>query len=64
MIDFLFKVWYLIAILPVLIFQEGNKIFSNFLKKKNIYSHWDTWHSLIIVLTVLFIVLWLKGYRF
>ncbi len=63
MFEIIFKIWYVIAILPFLIFIEGNKRFSNFLKKKNIYSYWDILHSFIIVLVILFLVLWFKGYR-
>ena len=47
----------MIAVLPFLIFKEGNKMFANFLKKRNIYNHWDTWHSILLLLIVLFIVL-------
>jgi len=63
MFELFFKIWWMIAILPVLIFFEATKKFSNFLKKKNIYSHWDSWHSLVIVLIILIIVLLLNGYR-
>ncbi|MEK9182659.1 MAG: hypothetical protein AAB809_01120 [Patescibacteria group bacterium] len=64
MIDFLFKIWYMIAVLPYLVFMEGNKRFTNFLKKRNLYSGWDVWHSLLVVLIILFVVLWVNGYRF
>lgn len=59
----LFKIWYMIALLPYIIFVEGNKMFSDFLKKKNIYSHWDSWHCLLLILIILAVVLWIKGYR-
>lgn len=54
----------MIAILPFLIFLEGNKLFAKFLKDKNIYLHWDVYHAFIIILVILFIVLWVKGFRF
>jgi hypothetical protein len=60
----IFKIWYTIAVLPFLIFLEGNTKFANFLKRKNIYDHWDIWHSLVIVLIVLLIFLLLNGAHF
>lgn len=63
MFDIIFKIWWMIGILPFLIFLEGNKMFSNFLKKKNIYSHWDIWHSFLVILIIIFIILLMKGYR-
>lgn len=63
MFDIIFKVWWMIGILPFLIFLEGSKKFSNFLKKKNIYSHWDLWHSFLVILIILFIILLANGYR-
>ncbi len=64
MLEFIFKIWYMIAVLPYIILTEGTIRFSDFLKKKNIYSHWDFLHSVVVVLIVLFIVFWIKGYRF
>ncbi len=61
--ELIVKVWYLIAVLPFVIFMEGSKKFANFLKKKNIYSYWDVWHSYLVILIVVAIVLWMKGYR-
>jgi len=63
MFDVIFKIWWMIAILPFLAFLEATKMFSDFLKKRNIYSHWDAWHSALLVLVILFIILWLNGYR-
>ena len=54
----LFKIWYMIAILPFIIFLEGSEMFADFLKKKNIYRGWDVWHSTVIVLVVLLIIVW------
>ena len=59
----LFLIWYMIAILPFLIFLESTKMLANFLKRKNIYSGWDFWHSWIVVLIILLIILYATGYR-
>jgi hypothetical protein len=61
--EILFKIWFLIVILPFTIVTEGSKMFSNFLKRKNIYSHWDILHSFLFILIILFIILRLNGYR-
>ena len=61
--DLIVKIWFMIWILPVTLFQEGNERLANYLKEKNIYLHWDTWHSLLVVLVVILIVLLLNGYR-
>jgi hypothetical protein len=53
----------MIAILPFLIFLEGSEMFGNFLKRRNIYAYWDVYHSALITLIILFIVLWSMGYR-
>ena len=56
-----FLIWWMIAALPFIIFLEGSKMFANFLKSRNIYSHWDFWHSLLVVLIILFIIFYFKG---
>jgi len=63
MFAIVFKIWWMIAVLPFLIFIEGSKMFANFLKKRNIYSHWDIYHSFIVVLIILAVILWINGYR-
>jgi len=63
MLEVIFKIWFAIAILPFIIFLEGNEMFSDFLKKRNIYSHWDIWHSLLVVFIILFIIFWFGGYH-
>ena len=63
MFAILFKIWYMIVVLPFLIFLEGNQMLADFLKKKNIYLHWDVYHAFFFILIILFIVLWVKGYR-
>lgn len=60
--EIIFKIWYLIAILPFIIFREGSKMFADFLKKRKIYSQWDMWHSYLILAIVLAIVLWANGF--
>lgn len=57
------KIWYFVAILPFLIFIEGSKMFADFLKKRNIYSHWDVFHSALVVLIIVAVILWVNGYR-
>lgn len=63
MFEIILKIWWMVAILPFLIFIEGSKKFADFLKKKNIYSYWDLWHSFLIVLIILVIILLMNGYR-
>ncbi|OGI93969.1 hypothetical protein A3A03_02970 [Candidatus Nomurabacteria bacterium RIFCSPLOWO2_01_FULL_40_18] len=63
MFEFIFKIWYLIAILPFLIFLEGNDKLSDFLKKKNIYSDWDWYYGLLAILVILLVILLIMGYR-
>jgi hypothetical protein len=62
MFDIISKIWWMIAVLPFIIFLEGNKMFSSYLKKKNIYSRWDIWHSFLVVLVVLLLILLINGY--
>ena len=38
-------------------------MFAGFLKKKKIYAHWDVYHSFIVVLAILAVLLWIKGYH-
>lgn len=63
MFAIIFKIWYMIVVLPFLIFLEGNQMFADFLKKKNIYSHWDVYHAFLFILIILAVILWVKGYR-
>jgi len=63
MFAFIFKIWWMIAILPFLIFIEASKMFASFLKKKNIYSHWDIWHSFIVVLLLSLAIILFLQYR-
>ncbi len=63
MMEIVFKIWYLVAILPFIIFLEGSSKFAVFLKKKGIYAYWDVFHSYIVILIILGVILWLQGYR-
>ena len=55
MLDFIFKIWYMIAILPFLLFIEANDMLVTYLKKRHIY--WDMWYSILIFFLALFIIL-------
>ena len=61
--EVLAKIWYMIAVLPLFIFNEGSDKFRDFLKRKNIYQHWDRLHSLVVVLLVLAAFIWFEGLR-
>jgi hypothetical protein len=63
MFAIIFKIWWMIAVLPFLIFIEISKKFAKFLKEKDIYHHWDILHSILVVLLILVIILWLNGFR-
>ncbi|OGI81981.1 hypothetical protein A3I95_02385 [Candidatus Nomurabacteria bacterium RIFCSPLOWO2_02_FULL_44_12] len=54
-------VWYMVAVLPYLIFMEGVNWAKKFLAKRGL--EWDWLYILLIVLCVLLIGLWLAGYR-
>ena len=57
------RIWYIVAVLPFLIFIEGSKMFAGFLKKKHIYYYWDIWHSYLVLLLIILVVLITKGYK-
>ena len=63
MFEFFMKIWYFIALLPFFIFQEGSEMFTKFLKKRDIYHHWDIWHSALVFFIVVLIILWINGFR-
>jgi len=63
MFEIIFKIWWMIGILPFLIVIEINKKFAKFLKDKDIYHHWDMLHTILVLLIILIIVLWLNGFR-
>ncbi len=64
MFDILFLIWYMIAILPLFIFNDATARFSKFLKEKNIYQHWDFLHSLLLIFVILLIIFYSAGHRF
>ena len=64
MLEFIFKIWYMIAILPFVIFIEGSHWLTDFLKRRKIYMHWDIWHSFLVVALVLLILLWARRYYY
>ena len=63
MLEFVIKIVYMIITLPFIMLLEGSKMFADFLKKRNIYLHWDIWHSYLVVLVIALIVLWANGFR-
>jgi len=63
MFEVIFKIWYLIAILPVLIFLDGNQMLKDFLKKRNIYPYWNIAHSFLLLVIIILIIFYLLGYR-
>jgi hypothetical protein len=62
MFEFIFKIWFMIAVLPFIALSEGSKAFAGFLKKRNMYMHWDIWHSYLLAAVILLIVLLITGY--
>jgi hypothetical protein len=64
MFAIVYKIWWMIAVLPFLIFIEGSDKFGDFLKRKNIYLYWDIYHAFIVALLVVLLILWLQGFRF
>ena len=61
--EVIFKIWWMIAILPFLIFIEGSKLFGKFLKEKDIYYHWDILHSILVTAIIVLIFMMLNGYK-
>jgi len=64
MFEIIFKIWWMIAVLPYLLFLEGSERLAKFLKEKNIYQDWDVWHTFLLILVILLIVFWMEGFRF
>jgi len=63
MLGLFLKIWYFIVLLPFFIFMEGSEMFTNLLKRKNVYQHWDMWHSALVFFIILLIILWINGFR-
>ncbi len=55
------KIWFLVAVLPVLIISEGIQIFQNAIKEKNYFD--AVLYLLIAVLVIAVIVLIFLGFR-
>ncbi|MEK7080786.1 MAG: hypothetical protein AAB902_00070 [Patescibacteria group bacterium] len=59
--EIIFKIWFLVAILPFTIASEGWKMFKKFM------SHGNRWHYfpyvLLVILVILLVVLLMLGYR-
>jgi hypothetical protein len=62
MFEVIFKIWWMIALMPLFIFQEGNKWMVKFLRQRGIY--WDVWYSLLVCLIIILLVLLIGGYGF
>ena len=63
MVEVIFKIWWMIAILPFLIFIEGSKLIGKFLKEKDIYHHWDILHAILATAIIVLIFMLLNGYK-
>ena len=61
--ELLFLAWYVMAILPMFIFVEATAKLSKFLKERDIYDGWDKWHSLLVILIILAMVLYSAGVK-
>lgn len=57
------QIWYMTIFLPYLIVLEASEKWGAFLKKRGIYEHWDIWHTLILVLVVIAVILYRAGFR-
>ena len=64
MFEIIYKIWWMIAVLPYLLFLEGDQMLAKFLKEKNIYQDWDVWHTFLLILIILLIIFWMAGFRF
>lgn len=52
---------YLLFVIPALIVKEGYKMFKKHMNEKNLW--WEIPSFLIIILCIVFIWLWVSGYR-
>lgn len=59
--EVIFKIWYTVAVLPFLIFLEGNAMLKEYFKKKGV--HWNVLYSGLVFFILLLMVLLLLGYR-
>jgi len=59
--EFIFKIWFLVAILPFTIASEGCKMFKKFMDKGNRWYYFP--YVLLAILVILLVILLLLGYR-
>ncbi|MBP7006622.1 MAG: hypothetical protein KBB16_00965 [Candidatus Pacebacteria bacterium] len=52
---------FMLFILPALIIKESYRMVVKFIKKHNLWN--ELLYFIIFILIVLFVVLWMKGYR-
>jgi NhaP-type Na+/H+ or K+/H+ antiporter len=63
MFEILFKIWFLIAILPVLMVQRGYEIYKEYMHKHNRPIDWIHFvYVLLALLIIILIVLLIYGY--
>ena len=63
MFEIFFKIWFLIAILPILIFQKGYEMYKDHMKKNNRpLDSMYLLYALLAVLVIILIVLLVYGY--
>jgi uncharacterized membrane protein YidH (DUF202 family) len=63
MFELFFKIWWMIAILPVLILLKGYDMFKKFMKKRGYPMDWVyVAYFLLAVLVILLILLLANGY--
>ena len=63
MFDILFKIWFLVVIMPIHIAREGFGMYKEFMIKRQ--GHWDWAYGLypvVLVLFILLIILLANGY--
>jgi len=57
----LFFIWYMVAILPFLIFMHGYEMLNKFFAKRGV--NFTMLHLILLILIIFFILFWLLGYR-
>jgi NhaP-type Na+/H+ or K+/H+ antiporter len=64
MFDVLKMIWFLIAILPILIFQQGLAWFKKYLERHDRKWDWIYYvYAILVVLVIILVVLLIYGYR-
>jgi NhaP-type Na+/H+ or K+/H+ antiporter len=63
MLDVLKMIWFLVVILPILIFQEGLAWFKKYLEKNNREWNWIYFvYAILVVLVIILLILLINGY--